>query len=100
MLLLIQKCIKSVRLKVPNSVSVSKRKQQNQINHYDKRRQVLMSNSTVCQRNRKQIVLKLLQAHIFLNLYTKSQKGLPQKNSDSDRPCCRRESSPLLNFET
>ena len=39
----------SVRIKAPNSVSVSKRKHKNQINHYNKQRRVLMANSTVCQ---------------------------------------------------
>ena len=39
----------SVRIKAPNSVSASKRKHKNQINHYDKLRRVLLSNSTVCQ---------------------------------------------------
>ena len=40
---------KSVRIKTPNSVNVSKRKHINQINHYYKQRRVLMANSTVCQ---------------------------------------------------
>ena len=39
----------SVRIKAPNSVNASKRKHQNQINHYNKQRRVLMANSTVCQ---------------------------------------------------
>ena len=39
----------SVRIKAPNSVSASKRKHKNQINHYNKQRRVLMANSTVCQ---------------------------------------------------
>ena len=40
----------SVRIKAPNSVTASKRKHKNQINHYnDKKRRVLMANSTVCQ---------------------------------------------------
>ena len=39
----------SVRIKAPNSVHASKRKHQNQINHYNKQRRVLMANSTVCQ---------------------------------------------------
>ena len=41
----------SVRLKAPNALKVSKRKHKNQINHYDKQRRVdlLMANSTVCQ---------------------------------------------------
>ena len=38
-----------VRIKAPNSVNASKRKHKNQINHYNKQRQVLMANSTVCQ---------------------------------------------------
>ena len=50
MLLLIQKYIKiSVRIKAPHTVNASKRKDKNQINHYDKQRQVLMANSSVCQ---------------------------------------------------
>ena len=39
----------SVRIKAPNSVIASKRKHKNQINHNDKQRRVLMTNSTVCQ---------------------------------------------------
>ena len=39
----------SVRIKASNSVNASKRKHQNQINHYNKKRRVLMANSTVCQ---------------------------------------------------
>ena len=39
----------SVRIKAPNSVNASKRKHKNQINHYNKQRQVLMANSTVYQ---------------------------------------------------
>ena len=39
----------AVRIKAPNSVSASKRKYKNQINHYNKQRRVLMANSTVCQ---------------------------------------------------
>ena len=39
----------SVRIKAPNSVNASKRKNKNQINHYNKQRRVLMANSTVCQ---------------------------------------------------
>ena len=38
----------SVRKKAPNSVNASKRKHKNQINHYNKQRQVFMANSTVC----------------------------------------------------
>ena len=38
-----------VRIKAPNSVSASKRKHKNQINHNDKQRRVLMANSIVCQ---------------------------------------------------
>ena len=34
----------SVRIKAPNSVNASKRKHKNQINHYNKRRRVLMAN--------------------------------------------------------
>ena len=41
---------KSVRIKAPNSVNASKRKHKNQINHNNKKRRVLMANSTVCQR--------------------------------------------------
>ena len=37
----------SVRLKAPNSVSASKRKHKNQINHNNKQRRLLMANSTV-----------------------------------------------------
>ena len=37
----------SVRIKAPNSVNASKRKQKNQINHYNKQRRVHMANSTV-----------------------------------------------------
>ena len=44
-----------VRIKVPNSVNVSKRKHKNQINHYNKQRRVLMANSTVCQSKWKPI---------------------------------------------
>ena len=46
----------SVRIKAPNSVNVSKRKHKNQINHYNKQRQVLMANSIVCQSKWKPIV--------------------------------------------
>ena len=54
MLLLIQRYIKkSVRIKVPNSVNASKRKQ---INHYNKPRRVLMTNSTVCLSKWKPVV--------------------------------------------
>ena len=35
--------------KAPYSVSASKRKHKNQINHHNKQRRVLMANSTVCQ---------------------------------------------------
>ena len=38
-----------VRIRAPNSVNASKRKHKNQINYYNKQRQVLMANSTVCQ---------------------------------------------------
>ena len=38
-----------VRIKAPNSVNASKQKHKNQSNHYNKQRQVLMANSTVCQ---------------------------------------------------
>ena len=57
MLLLIQKYIKNpVRKKAPNSISTSKRKHKNQINHNDKQKRVLMANSTVCQSKWRQIV--------------------------------------------
>ena len=46
----------SVRIKAPNSVIASKRKHKNQINHYNKRRRILMANYTVCQSKRKPIV--------------------------------------------
>ena len=46
----------SVRIKAPNSVNASKRKHKNQINHYNKQRRVLMTNSTVCQSKWKPIV--------------------------------------------
>ena len=46
----------SVRIKAPNSVNASKRKHENQINHYNKQRRVLMANSTVCQSKWKPIV--------------------------------------------
>ena len=50
MLHLIQKYIKNlVRWKALNSVNASKPKYKNQINHNDKQRRILMSNSTVCQ---------------------------------------------------
>ena len=39
----------SVRIKAPNSFNASKRKNKNQINHYNKQRRVLMANSTICQ---------------------------------------------------
>ena len=39
----------SVRIKALNSVNASKRKDKNQINHYNKQRRVLMANSTICQ---------------------------------------------------
>ena len=39
----------SVCIKAPNSVNASKRKNKNQINHYNKQRRVLVANSTVCQ---------------------------------------------------
>ena len=39
----------SVPIKATNTVSASKRKHKNQINHYNKQRRVLMANSTVCQ---------------------------------------------------
>ena len=39
----------SVRIKAPSSVNASKRKQKNQINHYNKQRRVFMANSTVSQ---------------------------------------------------
>ena len=39
----------SVRLKAPNSVNASKRKHKHQINHNDKQRRVLITNSTVCK---------------------------------------------------
>ena len=45
-----------VRIKAPNSVNTSKRKYKNQINHNDKQRRVLMTNSTVCQSKWKPIV--------------------------------------------
>ena len=38
-----------VRIKAPNSINASTQKHQNQMNHYDKQRRVLMPNSTVCQ---------------------------------------------------
>ena len=38
-----------IRIMAPNSVNASKRKHKNQINHFDKQRRVLMSNSVVCQ---------------------------------------------------
>ena len=48
---------KSVRIKAPDSVNASKRKQKkNQINHYNKQRRVLMANCTVCQSKWKPIV--------------------------------------------
>ena len=46
----------SVRIKAPNSVNASKRKHKNQNNHYNKQRQVLMANFTVCQSKWKPIV--------------------------------------------
>ena len=46
----IEKKQKTVRIKAPYSVNASKRKHKNQIHHYDKQRQVLMTNSTVGQR--------------------------------------------------
>ena len=47
----------SVRIKAPNSVNASKRKQKkNQTIHYNKQRRVLMTNSTVCQSKWKPIV--------------------------------------------
>ena len=50
MLLLIHKYIK-IRFakKAHSSVNATKWKLKNQINHYDKQRQLLMANSTVCQ---------------------------------------------------
>ena len=39
----------SVRIKTPNLVSASKRKHKNQINHYNRQRQVHMANFIVCQ---------------------------------------------------
>ena len=39
----------AVRIKAPNSVNASKRKQKNEISHNDNQRRVLMANSTVCQ---------------------------------------------------
>ena len=36
-------------LVAPNSVSASKRKHKNKINHYNKERRVIKANSTVCQ---------------------------------------------------
>ena len=38
-------------------------------------------------------MLKSLQAYVFLNLYTKSLQ-----NSGSERPCCRSDLSPTMNF--
>ena len=46
----------SVRIKALNSVSALKRKHQNQINHNDKQRRLLMANSTVSQSKWKLIV--------------------------------------------
>ena len=46
----------SIRITNPNSVNASKRKHKNQINHYDKQRQVLMANSALCQSKLKPIV--------------------------------------------
>ena len=46
----------SIRIKAPNTVYASKRKNNTQINHYDKQRRVLMANSTVCQSKWKLIV--------------------------------------------
>ena len=40
----------------PTSVNASKRKHKNQINHYNKQRRVLMTNSIVCQSKWKPIV--------------------------------------------
>ena len=40
----------TVRIKSPNSVNASKRKHKNQIDHHNnKKRRVLMANSTICQ---------------------------------------------------
>ena len=45
-----------VRIKAPNSVSASKWKHKNQINHYNKQGRVIMANSTVCQSKWKSIM--------------------------------------------
>ena len=41
----------SVRIKAPNSVNASKHKHKNQVNHYNKKRQVLMANSEYARVN-------------------------------------------------
>ena len=46
----------SVRIKALNSVNALKRKHKNQINHYNKRRRVSLTTSTVCQSKWKPIV--------------------------------------------
>ena len=57
MLLIIQKYIKKIGShNAPSSVSASKRKHKNQINHYDNQRRALVANSTVYQSKWKPIV--------------------------------------------
>ena len=45
--------------------NASKRKHKNQINHYDKQRQVFMANSTVCQSNMSLTIPNLVPQRPF-----------------------------------
>ena len=61
----------SVRITAPKSVNAWKRKHKNQINHYDKQRQVFMANSTVWQSKWKPMVEpRLAKPNIYLHAST------------------------------